>query len=427
MPLSAGCRVPGAGCWFGEINETAVDARAHGCVADGDDRGGDRGGRKLLHGRSAAGRTLESGVRAARRPARCRRSAGAAALSVVGVEPPLFPDLGLHADRDWRRRRAAPAQHRAGPREVRRGGDAGDRGCSSPDHTDDRPRRPRPRFRAARSAAAGDAAVLDPARRLHDALADSARRRRCRDGCDRASGPAERHRHQPLSVRAIVSVGMFAAVVFDFDGVLIDSESPGFESHRRLYEQCGAALTVEEWCGQIGTYVEGEEEGWYLRLCERTTRSPERAVYEAERRRLFEELVPREPMRGIRDLLAELDSAGVPLAIASTAPARWVVTAAERIGVRALFRAIVTGDEVARRKPAPDVYLEAARRLGVDPSKTIAIEDSAPGIASARAAGMQTVVIPHWLTELHDLSGADLRVAHAGELSLARLATLVQK
>jgi len=220
---------------------------------------------------------------------------------------------------------------------------------------------------------------------------------------------------------------MFAAVVFDFDGVLIDSESPGFESHRRIYEQCGAALTVEEWCGQIGTYVEGEEEGWYLRLCERTTRSPARAVYEAERRRLFEALVPREPMRGIRELLAELDSAGVPLAIASTAPARWVVTAAERIGVRAVFRAIVTGDEVARRKPAPGVYLEAARRLGVDPSKTIAIEDSAPGIASARAAGMPTVAIPHWLTELHDLSGADLRVAHAGELSLARLATLVQK
>jgi len=220
---------------------------------------------------------------------------------------------------------------------------------------------------------------------------------------------------------------MFAAVVFDFDGVLIDSETPGFESHRRVYERCGAALTVEEWCAQIGTYVEGEEEGWYRRLCERTTRLPERSAYDAELGRLFEELVPREPMRGIRELLAELDSAGVPLAIASTAPARWVVTTAERIGVRSVFRAIVTGDEVARRKPAPDVYLEAARRLGVDPSRTIAIEDSAPGIASARAAGMPTVAIPHWLTELHDLSGADLRVAHAGELSLARLATLVQK
>ena len=226
--------------------------------------------------------------------------------------------------------------------------------------------------------------------------------------------------------RASESSRIFAAV-FDFDGVLLDSETPEFESHRRVYLQCGAELTVEEWCRQIGTYVEGEEERWYVRLCERTTRSPERAVYEAERRRLFEELVPREPMRGIRELLVELADAGIPLAIASTAPSRWVLPAAERIGVRALFQAIVTGDQVERRKPAPDVYLEAARRLGIDPVRTIAIEDSAPGIAAARAAGMRTVAIPHWLTELHDLSGADLRVAHAGELSFARLATLVQK
>ena len=117
----------------------------------------------------------------------------------------------------------------------------------------------------------------------------------------------------------------------------------------------------------------------------------------------------------------------MPIAIASSSPARWVVPAAERIGVRSLFGAIVTGDEVALRKPAPDVYLEAARRLGVDPARSIAIEDSAPGLAAARAAGMKTVAIPHWLTERHDLSGADLIVAHAGELTLARLATLFEE
>ena len=80
---------------------------------------------------------------------------------------------------------------------------------------------------------------------------------------------------------------------------------------------------------------------------------------------------------------------------------------------------------MARRKPAPDVYLEAARRLGIDPVRAIAIEDSAPGIAAGRAAGMKTVAIPHWLTERHDLSAADLTVAHAGELTLDRLAGLV--
>ena len=64
--------------------------------------------------------------------------------------------------------------------------------------------------------------------------------------------------------------------------------------------------------------------------------------------------------------------------------------------------------------------------LDADPSRSVAIEDSAPGIASARAAGMKTVAIPHWLTERHELSGADLRVAHAGELTVARLTTLIR-
>jgi beta-phosphoglucomutase-like phosphatase (HAD superfamily) len=71
------------------------------------------------------------------------------------------------------------------------------------------------------------------------------------------------------------------------------------------------------------------------------------------------------------------------------------------------------------------VYLEAARRLGVEPARSIAIEDSAPGIASARAAGMKTIAIPHWLTQRHDLSAADLRVAQAGELTVGILEALV--
>lgn len=217
-----------------------------------------------------------------------------------------------------------------------------------------------------------------------------------------------------------------AAVVFDFDGVILDSETPEFESHRRIYERCGATLTVEEWCHQIGIYTEGEEKRWFLRLCERVSQAPSHEEYDAERRRHFAELVPGEPRRGIRELLEALRDAGVPAGIASSGPARWVVPAAERIGITPLFRTIVTGDDVARGKPAPDVYLEAARRLGADPAKSVAIEDSGPGVASARAAGLKTVAIPHWLTERHELSAADLRVAHAGELTVARLATLLQ-
>ena len=216
-----------------------------------------------------------------------------------------------------------------------------------------------------------------------------------------------------------------AAVIFDFDGIVLDSETPEFESHRRIYERCGVTLTVDEWCGVIGTWSEGHDEQWFARLCQQSPDAPARDAYFAERQRIFDETIPAGPMRGVQELLAMLREAGVPTAIASSAPARWVMRAAERIGVRPLFGAIVTGDEVAERKPAADVYLEAARRLGVDPARSIAIEDSGPGITAARAAGMKTIAIPHWLTARHDLSGADLMVAHAGELTLARLAALL--
>lgn len=216
-----------------------------------------------------------------------------------------------------------------------------------------------------------------------------------------------------------------AAVIFDFDGVVLDSETPEFESHRRVYEQYGAELTREEWCGQIGTWSDGLGARWHAVLRQRSSRPLDLATFDIERRRIFQELVPHEPMRGIRELLNALVAAGIPRAIASSGPARWVVPTIERLALTALFDAIVTGDDVSRRKPAPDGYLEAALRLGTDPARSVAVEDSGPGIAAARAAGMRIVAIPHPLTEGHDLSGADLRVAHAGELTIARLATLL--
>ena len=211
---------------------------------------------------------------------------------------------------------------------------------------------------------------------------------------------------------------LLAAVVFDFDGVILDSETAEFESHRLIYERFGAVLTPEEWGDHVGVWTEGHEHFWCDRLREQCGRAPDAETFKAEQSQLFREIVPREPMRGIRELLDLLADAGLPTAIASTSPARWVIPAIEQLGLRNRFQAIVTAGDVKRRKPAPDVYLEAARRLGVEPSRTVAIEDSGPGIASANAAGMAIVAIPHWLTERHDLGPAMLRVSHAGELTI---------
>jgi len=218
---------------------------------------------------------------------------------------------------------------------------------------------------------------------------------------------------------------VLAAVIFDFDGVIFDSETPEYESHKRLYAEYGVPLTVDEWCDAIGTWTADHDDRRYEALCARTTRPPAREVYHQRRHDIFEQLRPDAPMTGILDLLSALGRERIATAVASTAPARWVRSAIPRLRLESHFQAIVTGDDVARRKPAPDVYLEAVRRLGIDPGDAVAIEDSAPGVAAARAAGLRVVAIPHWLTATHDLAAADLRVTHAGELTVARLQALV--
>ena len=80
--------------------------------------------------------------------------------------------------------------------------------------------------------------------------------------------------------------------------VIIDSETPEFEAHRLIYARCGAMLTPAEWCDQIGVWVEGHEGRWFKRLCELSSEAPDRAAFEAEKRRLFQDLVSLEPMRG---------------------------------------------------------------------------------------------------------------------------------
>src|SRR3977135_4215656 len=105
-----------------------------------------------------------------------------------------------------------------------------------------------------------------------------------------------------------------AAVICDFDGIVLDSETPEYESHRRIYERCGVTLTVDEWCGVIGTWSEGHDEQWFTRLCERQPPEPARDDYFAERRRLFDAIVPADPMRGVRELLDTLRGADIPIA-----------------------------------------------------------------------------------------------------------------
>ena len=184
---------------------------------------------------------------------------------------------------------------------------------------------------------------------------------------------------------------MIEAVVFDVDGVLIDSE-PVWERVRRKFvaEHGGRwpddaqdrmmGMSTAEWSAYISA-------DFGLRLPPRRVADLVIAAMAAE----YEVHLPLLP--GAVDAVREL-SARWPLAVASSAPRSLIETVLDAAGLRQSFRAAVSSEEVERGKPAPDVYLEAARRLGVPPAACAAIEDSSNGLRSAAAAGMAVIAVP---------------------------------
>jgi beta-phosphoglucomutase-like phosphatase (HAD superfamily) len=155
------------------------------------------------------------------------------------------------------------------------------------------------------------------------------------------------------------------AVIFDFDGTILDSETAEFESHRRLFEECGVELALDEWATGIG--IVQPDDHWFRLLCERRSDPIDFETFNARQRTYFQSCVRMEPMRGIQELLCALEAESIACAVASTASTQWVMSALENLGLASRFRTIVTGDQVSRGKPAPD---SARHHLYVSLSRT---------------------------------------------------------
>jgi HAD superfamily hydrolase (TIGR01509 family) len=208
------------------------------------------------------------------------------------------------------------------------------------------------------------------------------------------------------------------AVVFDFDGLVLDTELPVYTSWCAAFEAHGAAPpTIEEWSAMIGTADAVDMHAW---LAERADRPIDRDAMDQSRRAHRDALLEVEVVRpGVLAWLAEADAARLRLAIASSSPADWVDEHLGRLGLTERFAVIVTAGGALRGKPAPDVYLEACARLGVDPAYALAVEDSPNGIAAAKAAGLRCVNVPNELTARLDRSAADVRLSSLADCTLA--------
>jgi HAD superfamily hydrolase (TIGR01509 family) len=215
------------------------------------------------------------------------------------------------------------------------------------------------------------------------------------------------------------------ALLFDFDGTLIDTESAEYHAWEQTFADYGVELTVERWSSCIGT-IGGFEP---LEELERALGAIDRdEVEQARRRRLFQ-LLAREALRpGVARYLDDARRLGLKIGIASTSTEEWIVSQLARIDRSDTFDCMVCANlDPERAKPRPIVYLEALDRLGVERHAAIAFEDSPNGVAAAKAAGIYTVAVPNRITATLDLSDADLLVRSLEELPLEDLLERVPK
>ena len=212
------------------------------------------------------------------------------------------------------------------------------------------------------------------------------------------------------------------AAIFDCDGLLADTETPDFDAWRTLYAAHGLPFTVEQWAQNIGVAKGHDATDWHIPLAAHVGPGYNREDIQARRRAHYQAAIEcLTPMPGVLALLDALRDENIPCAVASNSDRDWVERVLGITGLRSRFAAIATADEVPHPKPAPDVYLLAAERLGVSPQHCAAFEDSPRGLAAAHAAGMITVAVPTALTRHLDFVGAHHLVESLEHLTLAQL------
>lgn len=215
-------------------------------------------------------------------------------------------------------------------------------------------------------------------------------------------------------------------LIFDFDGLILDTEGPDYHSWQEVYAEHGVELTIDAWGDCVGARA-GVFDA-FTHLEDLTGRRLDRGEIVTSRTQRFHRLVEMEALRpGVAAYLEAARRLGLRRAVASSADRAWVEGHLTRLGILDRFDCIRTADDVPRAKPAPDLFLAACRCAGVKPHEAIAFEDSVNGIRAAKAAGLFCVAVPNGVTGRMDLGEADRVVASLADLPLESLLAQVQR
>jgi putative hydrolase of the HAD superfamily len=221
---------------------------------------------------------------------------------------------------------------------------------------------------------------------------------------------------------------MIKALLFDFDGLILDTETPEYHVWQAIYREHGFELPHEEWGRIIGGYgISDFDAAEHLSLLAQgrldSVSLRTRHRLESDALTLAQPILP-----GVMDLIHEAKRMGLQLAIASSSPHSWVDTHAKRLKIFHYFEAVICADDVGagRTKPNPDLFLLALDRLKVPKEAAVVFEDSPNGVKAANRAGIFVVAVPNLVTSTLLIEGANMKLSSLSELSLSELLNTVQ-
>jgi len=211
---------------------------------------------------------------------------------------------------------------------------------------------------------------------------------------------------------------MIKALIFDFDGLILETEGPVFQSWLELFQSYDFSLTISDWAIFIGT----TDVDPFDLLEQRLGRRLDRSEIERPRAQREAEIIAHQPIQpGVLDYLQSAQRLGLKIGLASSSPCSWVTGHLTRLGLLGYFDCLLARDDVQRGKPDPELYLTVLKSLNVTADQAIALEDSPNGILAARGAGIFCVAVPNDMTRQLPLSHANLIIDSLAATSLEEL------
>lgn len=215
---------------------------------------------------------------------------------------------------------------------------------------------------------------------------------------------------------------MLKALIFDFDGLILDTETPEVLVWQNIYKEHGFELPVEEWQKTVGGYgISNFDPAQHLSHLSQGTLDP--VSLQARYRREADAIIHSNPiMPGVMDMIHDAQANGLKVAIGSSSPHSWVDSHTQRLDIHHHFEHIICQDDVApgRTKPHPDIFLKALEKLNVNNDEAVVFEDSPNGVLASKRAGVFVVAVPNPLTAKMNVQG-DMTVSSLAELSLKDL------